>query len=450
MNNFKDLITAVFNIDDSRIESFKSEITKSEDGEELVCFYIKFQKQSGLVCPVCGQQLTSNGSKKKPVNHQVLTNRHVKLIYDARRYRCYHCGHSEFEKNPFSLPGFSVSILTMDNIMRDLHNPRYNYTMIAQKYHISVTQVITYLDSFVVVPMLDLPENMGIDEIHSNMAKRRNAKYLGVIIDNDHFNLIDILPSRNKTDLNNFFQNYSKEARDKVKYVTIDMWEPYKDVATHWLKSATIAVDPFHVVEHLMNDFRKIRVRIMKQCPYGSNGYYLLKSWHKLLESDDYNWDGEGQYNHVLHKKLNYGQLRDLALEVSDELRLAYNLKEMYRRFNKKCTYDNAEKELDILIKAFQLSNIPEYKEFYDLLIHWKQEIINSFIIAEATDNRLSNAKTESMNNLLKDYIKVSNGLANFRRFRKRMLFCFNDRVYYAITAKLSSLKRDFKNSQSK
>ena len=171
-------------------------------------------------------------------------------------------------------------------------------------------------------------------------------------------------------------------------------------------------------MEHLTDDFQKIRVRIMKQCPYTSNGYYMLKSWHKLLESD--------------------------------ELRLAYNLKERYRRFNKKCTYENAEKELDILMKAFQLSGIPEYKEFCDLLTHWKQEIINSFIIAEATDNRLSNAKTESMNNLLKDYISVSNGLANFRRFRKRMLFCFNDRVYYAITAKLSSLKRDFKNNQSK
>ena len=70
------------------------------------------------------------------------------------------------------------------------------------------------------------------------------------------------------------------------KYVTIDMWESYKDVANTYFPNATIAVDPFHVVSHLTKGFERLRVDLMKQCEYGSNKYYLLKKWHWLLETD--------------------------------------------------------------------------------------------------------------------------------------------------------------------
>ena len=44
--------------------------------------------------------------------------------------------------------------------MRDLHDPRYNYTMIAKKNSISVNEVINYFDSFVCIPKIELGVNM--------------------------------------------------------------------------------------------------------------------------------------------------------------------------------------------------------------------------------------------------------------------------------------------------
>ena len=72
------------------------------------------------------------------------------------------------------MKGFTTSILTMDNIIRDLRNPLLNYTTIAANHNSSVTMVENYLDSFVVLPKPTLPTNMGIDEIRSDMAKRRD------------------------------------------------------------------------------------------------------------------------------------------------------------------------------------------------------------------------------------------------------------------------------------
>lgn len=188
----------------------------------------------------------------------------------------------------------------------------------------------------------------------------------------------------------------------------------------------------------------------MNRCLYGSNAYYLLKSWHKLLSSDKYRLDGEGKYNHIFKCKLNYGDLKKMLLEISDELRIAYDLKEAYRDFNSRCNYETAEKELNDLIYSFAKANIKEYEEFLQILINWKQEIINSFLRSEVTGDRLSNAKSEAMNNDIGSNIRISRGLSNFTRFRKRMLYCYNDKLFYSLTGKLNSLKRNLKKKGNK
>ena len=437
------LILDLFNVSSDDIDYIHS----FNDENNAVNIVVRLKKKS-LYCPKCGNKMVSNGVINKPVKHKILIDRNMKLLYEANRYRCKACGHSELEKNPFALPGFSTSILVANQIMRDLHDPRYNYTMIAQKNGVSTQEVINYLDSYVVVPHIPLPTNLGIDEFHSKMAKRRDASYLGVLTDNDRFELVELLSSRNKVDLNKYFSFISKEEREAVKYVTIDMWQPYKEMALKWLPNALIAADPFHVVKHLQDDFSDIRIRIMNRCKYGSNAYYLLKSWNKLLMSDKYDLNNEPKYNSVFRCKLNYGDLKKMLLELDDELTLAYNLKEAYRDFNFHCSYEKAREELDDLIYEFAKANIKEYEEFINLMINWKEEIINSFIKSDITGHRLSNAKAESMNDEIETNINISNGLSNFTRFRKRMLYCFNDRLFYTLTTKLTSLKRKLKKKE--
>ena len=242
----ENLIKSIFNIDSNQIRKFN---TVYENGCTIV--RIRLNKPNyDLLCPVCESRLIGNGVKIKPINHKVLTDRNMKLMYEANRFRCKSCGYSTLEKNPFAIKGFNNSILVMNQVMIDLHDYRYNYTMISEKNNVSINEVISYFDSYVVIPHIQLPVNLGIDEIYSDMAKRKNASYLCTLTDNDHFGLIDILTSRSKYELSLFFEKYSKEEREKVKYVTIDMWEPYKTVVLRWLPNAVVAVDPFHVIEH--------------------------------------------------------------------------------------------------------------------------------------------------------------------------------------------------------
>jgi len=317
-----------------------------------------------------------------------------------------------------------------------LGNLNYTLEMISKQLNISPTQLNTYIDSFFTIPRRPLPESLGIDEIHNRSLARKTSPYLCILVDNEKRCLYDILDTRAKYSLSDQFSKIPREDRYVVKYVTIDMWEPYKDLAETYFPNAVIAVDPFHVIEHLCNDFTRLRLSLMSRCEYCSNGYYLLKKWSWLLMKDDVELDNRRAYNHRFGTDLNRRDLKNLIFETFPVLRDAYELKEFYRKFSKEFSYDDAVIIFPRIQKMFVKSGIPEYAEFCGILDNWKDEILNSFK-RPYDESRLSNAYTENINGKLRTYFTIARGLKNFERFRKRALFALNPSIGYAITSKL-------------
>ncbi len=429
-----DFITALFNVHPDDIESL--ETFKLSD----VFHYHISLKLKKMNCPYCGAETISHGKKELTIHHPNLLDFDGLIHYHARRYLCKDCHRTFFETNPFSFSGFNNSYALMDRVMKQLGSLDLSFKRIAELNHISITTVQSYLDSYVFIPNPSLPENLGMDELHSKMAHHDSA-YLCILIDNENRYPVDILNSRSKHTLNKHFEQYSKEQRDKVKFVTIDMWEPYKDVALRQFKNCKIAVDPFHVVKNLSFSFSKIRIAIMNQSIYNSDAYYLLKRWHYLLDKKELELDDEPQYNHHFERKLTKRQLIEMIFSISDKLLDAYNLKVAYQFFNDQASYENAGPWLDNLIHKFQSSGIIEYDEFTRMLIHWKDEIINSFQRPH-NDRKQSNALAENVNSKLRTYISITRGSQNFTRFRKRVLYSLNPKIFYAISGRISSDKR--------
>lgn len=241
----------------------------------------------------------------------------------------------------------------LNQIALDLRNVNATYKSIANKYGISTTLAQLYADSFIHAPRMTLPVNLGIDEIHSSMAKY-GGSYLCVFVDNQGRQLNNILPDRSKRTLARFFESIPQTERDKVRYVTIDMWQPYADTARKYLRNSRISVDLFHVIKHLTDSFERLRIDMMNKAVYNSPAYYLLKHWSKLLLSDQYydKLDNEPKYNSYFRRKLNHRDLYDMLLGLNPDLALAYQLKEAYRDFNAKCTFEEAPERLDQIIES--------------------------------------------------------------------------------------------------
>ena len=427
--------TALFNIDQSDIDSLA---TRTD--EETVTYELTL-KRKVLSCPYCGEHMIGHGHKLKKIDHPVLRNRKGVILYNANRYICKQCSRTVLEDNPFSMPGFNSSTFLLQNVMQKLRNLNYTLNMISEDLNISPTQLNNYIDSFITIPPRRLPESLGIDELHSKVLSKRSAAYLCILVDNQNRCLYDILDSRSKYALANHFSNIPRNERLGVKYVTIDMWEPYRDIARTYFPSAIVAVDPFHVIEHLVNDFEKLRISLMKQCDYHSNGYYLLKKWNRLLTKDNVDLDNEKVFNHRFGIALNRRDIQNMIFDSFPILKTAYELKELYRRFNKLLSFDDACENFDRIKSLFVNSQIPEYDEFVGILTNWKDEILNSFR-RPYEDRKLSNAYTENINGKLRTYLDVSRGITNFARFRKRVIFALDPRISYALTLKLSSEKR--------
>ena len=151
----------------------------------------------------------------------------------------------------------------MQNALRLIGNLNYNLTMISDELGISTTQLSKYIDSYITIPPRSLPECLGIDELHSHELSRRNSSYLCILVDNERRTVWDVLDSRSKMALSLFFSNIPREERLRVKYVTIDMWEPYKDIARIYFPNCVVAVDPFHVIKHLTQGFERLRIDLM-------------------------------------------------------------------------------------------------------------------------------------------------------------------------------------------
>lgn len=88
------------------------------------------------------------------------------------------------------------------------------------------------------------------------------------------------------------------ENRDKVRYVAMDMWKPYRDAIQSALPDATIVIDKFHVVRMANDALEKIRKKhrsqlnpkqrrgLMREC------FVLLKRRHALNQEEAFKLDG--------------------------------------------------------------------------------------------------------------------------------------------------------------
>lgn len=430
-----DFITSLLNITPDDV--LKCTVTTSDD----TVYYSVTLKRKPMTCPLCGCKMIGHGHKQKSIHHPALRDRKGVILYNANRYICKNCRKTVLERNPFAMSGYNSSYLLMQSAMKHLGNLNYTLNMISEELNISTTQLCKYLDSYVVIPPRKLPESLGIDEIYNKYLSRKNSSYLCILVDNVNRSIFDILDSRSKEHLSLYFSRYPREERLNVRYVTIDMWTAYRDVVHTYLPNAIVAVDPFHVIWHLSKAFDRLRLDIMNQCEYGSNAYYLLKKWNWLLVKDNLILDNERVYNHRFKTKLNHRDIMKMIFDTFPVLSYAYDLKEEYRYFNSSCNYIEACNRFDSIYLKFKNSGIGQFDEFTTILSNWKEEILNSFK-RPFDDRKLSNAFSENINHRIRTYLTVSNGVTNFSRFRKRVMYALSPDIFYSLKSTLHSDKR--------
>ena len=161
--------------------------------------------------------------------------------------------------------------------------------------------------------------------------------------------------------------------------------------------------------------------------------YYILKKYKYILLSEFDTLSDEKFYNKKLRGWYDKHSIRKIMLSIDPKLKLAYELYSRYLEFNKTSSYEKAKIELDELIDDFFYSDIKQFIEVAKTLSHWKEYILNSFILVDSEDEthkrRLSNGPIEGINSQIEKIIVNGNGYTNFFRLRNRSIYSINKDV---------------------
>lgn len=428
----ENFITKLLNVNPNDILSVDSVMGK----DSSLCFKVRLKIKNNS-CPICHAQCKIHGYYKRKLKHSTFSNRQCTIYYEQRRYICSECGITFCEQNPFIDSSERITYETKINVLNDLKRPEETYTSVAQRYNLSPTKVTRIFDKYVNIDRKPLPKVLSIDE-HYFPNSDYEGKYCCLFMDFETGVMVDILPNRSKNCLLKYFGDIKlrtmnnktlKSELNNVEYVSIDMYEPYRDIAHIFFPKARVCADSFHVLKHLTDDFRKLRMRLFRNTEDPALRYLLVKFRHVLDHNKQL--DNEARYNRQLGRYVNYRDIRDILFNAFAELKTAYELKEYYIRLNADTQFEEAGRVVDEAIYRFESCGIAEYEEFYRLLRNWREEVVNSF--TKINGRRINNSFMESKNRIVGRLIFNANGFVNFERARNRMLYCLNSNDKFSL-----------------
>ena len=387
-------------------------------------------KKDKVRCPICNKFTNSVHSKLKPIRSTYLDScgEKVNLIINKRRFHCYECNKIFTEDLGLNTKNGSISNKVKIQIRKDLLDYNLSMSKIAIKNRVTPRTVRLELEEATnLIPeyQKNLPRVISFDEFK---ADTKDGKYAFILNDPIHKRVLDILPNRKKEYLIQYFTH--TENRHSVEFVISDMYEPYLLVQQIMFPHAKYIVDKFHYIRYIMKALDDIRIKYQKNYGERSKEYKLLKNRNNVSLLRNYFNDIEDWYTYTYRYR--NGRMAEVLkidilnkmLSVSSEIKRGWELKELFLDIIKHSTYEEAKTELLNWIDLCKESKIEEFIEASNTIKNWIDEIVNSFI-----DTRYTNGFTEGTNNKIKVIKRVGFGYKNFKFFRKRILYIFNNTV---------------------
>jgi len=445
-NSIKEILSLDKNL---IITSVESEVINKE---RIKLVSVKSNKKKAK-CSRCGTYSKSIHDVLKPSKILYLDNSGEKtyLLVTRRRFNCKKCKKHFTEDLGLTNTNGQLSLKVKQKVLKDFMDKDKTIRSIAEDNHISEDKArCIFNEATKAYPkqVHYLPEIISFDE---NSTYTNAGIYSFILNDPIHRITLDILPSRKKEDLVKYFTNVLN--RRDVKVVIIDLYDTYKEVIKICFPNAIIVADPFHFTKRVLKALDDVRLRLINKYEDNkkSNEYYMFKNrvnkslllttfletkYELKVKNNRLKKQAEGKTKKKVTNKFNdywYGIIKvkrnnkfieitrldrlHQVLNMDNELKSAYNLKEEFMRIVNYTKYEDARKSLKDWIKECKRSRIPEMISASKTIENWLDEIVNSF-----KDDRYSNGFTEANNNVIDKIVSVSYGYKNFQFFRKRVL----------------------------
>ncbi|WGK79058.1 ISL3 family transposase [Streptococcus macedonicus] len=326
-----------------------------------------------------------------------------------RRFQCKNCRKVTVSETSLVQKNCQISEPLRQKVAQALVN-RQALTHIAQDLAISTSTVHRKLREFTFKEDFSrLPEILSIDEF-----LYQKGKLAFIAQDFETKKIITILENRTQTTIRNHFFRYSKEARNSVKVVTVDMSGSYIPMIPKLFPKAKIVIDRFHIVQHMSRALNHTRIQLMKQFDKKSLEYRALKYYWKSVLKDSRKLSLNSFRSRTFGETLTPKECLTEIFHLVPELKGYYDL---YQLLLFHLQEKNADYFFDLIEEALPHLN-QTFKTALRTILHHKQHVIN------AIELPYSNAKLEATNKLIKDIKRNAFGFRNFDNFKRLYNFC--------------------------
>lgn len=379
-------------------------IEKIEEAAKKVIISIQ-KKRQAHICPVCGRKTdVVHDYRLQIVADLPLFGKTAELHYRKRRYRC-ECGKRFFERSEF-LQRYQRRTNRMNIAVLEKLGSVQSYDAVGKEFNISGKIVMRLFDNIRFPKPSKLPTAIGIDEFKGNSGKE---KYHCILTDLENGRVIDILRTRKQHNLCDYFKQYSREERSRVKYFVSDMYKTFAEMAKTYFPNAIYVTDKYHWIRQAIWAVEAVRKEEQKKFCKEYRSYFkhsknlLLKRQTKLEPE---------QWQRVSN-----------MLYIAPKLSCAYFLKEhLYSVLDCEDSAKQASMLRDWISEALE-SELAPFIKCAKTYSNWYKSISNSFKC------KYTNGFTEGCNNKIKVLKRNAFGVRNFSRFRNRILFLFDSPV---------------------
>ena len=371
-------------------------------------------------CPKCGcinegydDIIKWNWKRKCKIKITKACGYNTLLILDKQRFLCKNCNKTFTASTDVVDYHKQISNDTNLNIKLELMQ-KGSEKDIAKRNNVSSNHVNRILHQISEDKLVKnngiLPTVMGIDEF--NATKDTISKMAFIIVNQDNRNIFDINNSRLSIDIEKYFKRYSKQERDKVQFITMDLYKPYYNLMSKLFRNAILIADRYHIVIQTRNALDNTRIKL---CNKNNPNYKKLKKYWKLILKKESELDNENKiYNKHFKKEMSQKDIVTYLINTNEKL---YNDYQIYQGIEK--AINSKDKQLFLNIVNNNINNKDISRKMKQALKTYKnmeKYICNSF------DYEYSNGIVEGINNVVKQIKHAACGYKKFNHLKARVM----------------------------
>ena len=270
-------ILSCLHVDTTKLEEAKV----VDETQDSITYEVRTRK-IGVACPKC-KNITSlvKDYTTKTYSFYGVGQKTIIINFKQKRLKCKNCGHTFVEENIFNKTGdYKLTKNLRIEIIKQLQNTR-SVKSIANDFGISESIVYKVLDA--IEPKHGpIGKIMCVDEF-ARVHVDGKLVLSAILVNGENKELVDVLPSRKAKYVREFLYSLTQAEQEKIRYLSIDMREPYKEAFKTVLPNITVVVDRFHFVRYIIHALDKIRIRVMKTYDKESHEYYILKKFKNFI-----------------------------------------------------------------------------------------------------------------------------------------------------------------------